>query len=65
MSGTPYAQVLVFQPELTHSVWLDHWHRCRSKESLEKRLRKGVREGRYVGYRLLTIHEEHIGIDWK
>lgn len=61
----PTAQVFVFEPRLTYSVWKEIYHRKRSKESLEKMLRKGVRDGKYIGYRFITIHEEHIGIDWK
>lgn len=63
-SAIPAAQVLVYQPELTHSVWTDLMHRKRSRESLEAMLRKGVRSGEYVGYRLLTIEAEYVGISW-
>lgn len=63
-SAIPAAQVLVYQPELTHSVWTDVMHRKRSQKSLEAMLRKGVRSGEYVGYRLLTIHSEYVGISW-
>ena len=63
-SAIPSAQVLVYQPDLTHSVWTDVMHRKRSQKSLEAMLRKGVRSGDYVGYRLLTIHAEYLGISW-
>lgn len=63
-SAIPYAQALIFQPELTHSVWTDVMHRKRSRKSLEALLRKEVRAGRYVGYRLLTIEAEYIGVCW-
>jgi hypothetical protein len=63
-SAMPSAQALIFQPELTHSVWTDVMHRKRSRKSLEAMLRKEVRAGRYVGYRLLTIEEEYIGVCW-
>lgn len=63
-SAIPAAQVLVYQPELTHSVWTDVMHRKRSRQSLEAMLQKGVRSGEYVGYRLLTIEAEYIGISW-
>jgi len=33
-------------------------------KGLVEALRKGVRSGEYVGYRLITVHEEHIGITW-
>ena len=39
-------------------------HRKRSRKSLEAMLRKGVRSGEYVGYRLLTIEAEYMGISW-
>jgi hypothetical protein len=58
------AQVLVFQPELTHSVWTDFMSRARTQEALEKQLRKGVRSGEYVGYRLHRIECEYLGITW-
>jgi len=58
------AQALIFQPELTRSVWTDVMHRKRSRKSLEAMLRKEVRAGRYVGYRLLTIEAEYIGVCW-
>ena len=61
---TPRAQALIFQPELTHSVWTDVMHRKRSRKSLEAMLRKGVRSGEYVGYRLLNIEAEYIGVSW-
>ena len=63
-SAIPSAQALIFQPELTHSVWTDVMHRKRSRKSLEAMLRKGVRSGEYVGYRLLTIEAEYRGISW-
>lgn len=63
-SAIPRAQALIFQPELTHSVWTDVMHRKRSRKSLEAMLRKGVRSGEYVGYRLLTIEAEYMGISW-
>ena len=58
------AQALIYQPELTHSVWTDVQHRCRSRAALQKMLRKRVRSGEYVGYRILHIEEEHIGVTW-
>lgn len=64
MSTNTSAQVLVFQPELTHSVWTDFMHRFRSQESLERYLRKAVKKGEYVGYRILTVHAEYLGATW-
>lgn len=63
-SAIPKAQVLVYEPRITHSVWTDVMHRNRSRKSLEAMLRKGVRSGEYVGYRLLTIEAEYVGISW-
>lgn len=61
----PSAQVLVHQPELTHSVWTDFVHRCRSLDALRKKLRLAVRKGEYVGYRLLRIEEQYLGATWE
>jgi DNA-binding winged helix-turn-helix (wHTH) protein len=63
--GRVRAEVLVFQPELTHSVWIDHMSGHRTVDSLRQSLRKSVRKGEYVGYRIHTIHEEHIGCTWE
>lgn len=59
----PGAMVLVYQPELTHSVWIDYESRHRSRGSLEKALRKGVKDGEWVAWRLVTIHKEVAGND--
>lgn len=60
------AQVFVFQPELTHSVWIDFVdEQPGSHEETEQYLREGVERGRYVGYRFIRIEEEHIGRTWK
>ena len=60
------AQVFVFQPELTHSIWIDFVdERPRSREETERYLREGVERGEYVGYRFIQIEEEHIGRTWK
>ncbi len=63
-SAIPSAQVLIFKPELTHSVWIDVLHRKRSRKRLEAMLRNGVRSGEYVGYRLLAIEVQYTGISW-
>ena len=54
-AAIPRAQALVFQPELTHSVWVDVMHRKRSRKALENMLRKRVNSGEYIGYRMITI----------
>lgn len=64
MSELPKAQVLIFKPELTCSVWQDFIHKARTLDGLEKMLRQGVRCGRYVGYRLIRIEAEYIGVSW-
>ena len=63
-SALPCAQVLKFQPELTHSVWVDFEHRKRTVKGLEKVLRDGVLSGEHIGYRLITVHEEYVGATW-
>lgn len=55
------AMVLVYQPALTCSVWMDFESRHRTQASLEKCLRLGVRNGEWVAWRLITVHKEVIG----
>ena len=57
----PRAMVLVYQPELTHSVWLDYRNTSRSIQGLERKLKEGVRRGDWVGWRLVRIEKEVIG----
>ena len=57
--------VLKFQPELTHSTWCDFRHRCRSVETLKKLLLKMTKDGDIVGYRLIKIYQETIGVESK
>ena len=63
-AGRPAVQVLVFEPQLTHSVWRD-WggEDPMSDEEVLDRLRAGVESGEYVGWRVLTIHQEVLGRD--
>ncbi len=58
----PSVQVLEFQPTLSCSVWVDYKHGFRSKKTLEKALRRGIKAGNYLGYRLFAIQTEEIGI---
>lgn len=58
-------EVLEFKPELTHSVWIHMVSNKRSHEARVKELRMLVKSGTYVGYRVVTVHEEHIGVSWK
>lgn len=55
--------VLKYEPDLTHSVWVDYFTRCRSRKSLLKLLRKEVKAGNYVGYRLITVRREVYGVE--
>ena len=57
----PRAMVMVYMPELRHSVWCDFQCRSRTIEGLRKVLKKGIRNGEYVAYRLIYIHEEVMG----
>ena len=55
------AQVLVYDPRVTHSHWEDYNHGCRSVDGLKRQLKRGVKRGDWVGWRLLTIYEEVLG----
>ena len=55
------AMVLVYQPALTHSVWQDFECRARSKVALERILRAGVKDGRWVGWRLIRLVNQVMG----
>jgi len=54
----PLAQVLVFKKELTHSVWVDLIHRCRTRKSLERYLMNGTKTGRFVDWRLVYVQSD-------
>lgn len=56
-----HVMVLVYMPELRHSVWQDYITRTRTVTALIKQLRLGVRNGRFIAYRLMTIHGEWSG----
>lgn len=58
----PMSQVLVFDERLGHSHWVDHMSRARTLHGLVKELRDGVKQGEYVGYRLLHLYWEMRGI---
>lgn len=58
----PKVQVLMYKPELTYSVWVDYIHHKRSIKSLEEDLKKGIKNGDYLGYRLIIVHKELIGV---
>jgi hypothetical protein len=52
----------MYKPELTYSVWVDYIHHKRSIKSLEEDLKKGIKNGDYLGYRLIIVHKELIGV---
>lgn len=57
------AMVLQYEESLGNSRWVDYYSKHRTETSLIDALRKGVREGDWGGWRLITIHREVIGID--
>lgn len=66
------AQVLVYEPRLTHSVWVDYGGATdeetgkeipRTEEEMLADLREGVRAGKWVGWRLLSVEREVLGND--
>ena len=65
MSDVISYEVLEYKPELKHSVWIKMYLRNRTHGAKRRVLRKLVKVGAYVGYRIVTIHEEHIGVTWK
>lgn len=60
-STPPRAMVLVYQPELSCSVWQDFECRARSIAGLERQLKQGVRCGDWVAWRLMRIEKEVMG----
>lgn len=63
--STLHAMTLQYQPELTHSVWVDTYlsdEDCKLPEAdLVERLKQGVRDGEWVGWRLVRIEREVMG----
>lgn len=64
--STLHAMTLQYQPELTHSVWVDTYlsdeDDCKLAEAdLVERLKQGVRDGEWVGWRLVRIEREVMG----
>ncbi len=64
------AMVLVFEERLTHSVWQDYGGIANeetgeeiicSKDEMIEDLKQGVRDGRYVGWRLHRVEREVLG----
>ena len=52
------AMVLEWNKEAQQNLWLDVRHRCRSIESLKRRLRRGAKQGHWIGWRIITIEAE-------
>ena len=40
------------------NVWMDLRHNCRTRSGLVKMLKRGVRRGHWIGWRIITIDEE-------
>jgi len=64
--ATVRVMVLVYQPELTHSVWQDAFFEDArgnklSADELIERLESGVSDGQWVGWRLMRIEREVMG----
>lgn len=57
----PTAMVMVYQPELKHSVWLYYRNKSRSIEGLERKLKEGVKRGEWVGWMLIRIEKIVMG----
>ena len=58
----PHVMVLVYEEALTHSVWQDYMHRCRTLKGLMRLLKSEIKEGRFVAFRLMHITHEEMGI---
>lgn len=63
MKSLPRVMVLQFEPQLTHSVWIDFYHRKQSMGSLLRCLRSEIKAGHYAGYRLMTVHKTVYGLE--
>lgn len=62
VSRKPSAMVLEYQPELTHSVWIDYISEdADTKQQLIDELKEGVKDGRWVGWRLILVEREVMG----
>lgn len=65
-NGKLQAMTLQYQPELTHSVWVDTYlsdeDECQlPRDELVARLKQGVKDGEWVAWRLVHIVEEVLG----
>jgi len=57
----PSVMVLMFKPELTHSVWVDFQCRSRTMRGLMLAVQREVNSGRAVGFRLMRVETERLG----
>lgn len=56
--------VLEYEPALTHSVWKDcYYDDAFTDEEIVADLRARVKKGEIVGWRLITIHKDVLGVD--
>lgn len=62
MADLPNVMVLVFEERMGCSVWQDYLHRCRTLNGLLRHLKQEVKAGRFVAFRLLTIHKQEMGV---
>lgn len=58
----PRVMVLVYEPSLKCSVWQDCVHFCRSVAGIRRRMRKMIISGEIVGYRLMHVVYELVGL---
>lgn len=58
----PRAQVLIHEPRINLSIWTDFESQARTFKGLVRQLREGVKSGKYVGYRLIHVYWEKLGI---
>ena len=61
-----HVMTLQYQPALTHSVWVDTYLGDKNDcvlphDELVARLRQGVRDGEWIGWRLMHIDTEVLG----
>lgn len=63
MKRIPHTMVFMYSPALGHSMWVDFFHRKRTKAGLLKYLQTAVKRGEYIGYRFITIHKEVKGVE--
>ena len=61
MSMVPRSMVLVYQPELKCSVWIDYYSKAKTVAGLERQLRANVKNGNCVAWRLIRIEKEVMG----